>query len=192
MGRGAARKNPPPISGTGFNPPAGVARTADSNQPHRAKEDDGRWLDDKNGGDWTDKVSGATRRTPAFLGWDLVDHDLAVINANSLSVSYATGLMNMCMGIGVNPVSGKVSVVGTEATNHIRFEPIIAGKFIRVNIALVDPANLGSRTVVDLNPHLTYETGTIATAQGTVRSVIREPSCGILPARRATSRAWAP
>jgi hypothetical protein len=43
--------------------------------------------------------------------------------------------MNICMAVGVHPVTGEVSVVGTEATNVIRFEPNIQGRFTRVEIA---------------------------------------------------------
>ena len=39
-----------------------------------------------------------------------------MIDVANLGVSYATGLMNMCMALGVNPATGRVTVVGTDAT----------------------------------------------------------------------------
>ncbi len=68
--------------------------------------------------------------------------------------------MNLCMGAGVNPATGVVSVIGTDATNEVRFEPNVNGTFVRVKLALVNPATM-SRTVVDLNPHLNYATHTL-------------------------------
>jgi YVTN family beta-propeller protein len=146
--------NPPPNSGAAFSPPI-----APANLPTNAvglivkKNAAGQWMDDNNH-NWTSMVSGANAsQSGRPAGWDLPDRDLAVINASSLSLSYATGLMNMCMSVGVNPATGQVTVVGTDATNEVRFEPNVKGRFTRVNMATVDPASLG-KTIVDLNPHL--------------------------------------
>jgi len=120
----------------------------------------GRWMDDNNG-DWTEFISGTnatlTGRVP---GWDLPDHDLAIIDTSTDRVTYATGLMNICMNLAVNPASGAVTVIGTDATNERRFEPNVRGTFIRVNLALVNPATFG-KTIVDLNPHLDYSTSSV-------------------------------
>ena len=53
-------------------------------------------------------------------GWDLYDHDLAIIDAATLDVAYETGLMNICMAVGVNPATGRVLVVGTDGVNEKR------------------------------------------------------------------------
>ena len=68
--------------------------------------------------------------------------------------------MNINMALGVNPVDGTVAVVGTDATNEIRFEPNITGTFLHVEVALVDPV-AKSGSVLDLNDHLDYSTGTV-------------------------------
>ena len=111
---------------------------------------------DDNNGDWTGFIRGTnaafTGRVP---GWDMPDHDLAVINTTNSSITYASGLMNICMATAVNPVTGKISVVGTDALNQIRFQSVLESVFIRVNLAQVDPSAL-TNTVVDLNPHLDY------------------------------------
>jgi YVTN family beta-propeller protein len=154
--------NPPPNSGASFDPP--IAPANQSTVPRVSlivkKDEQGRWMDD-NGGDWTDLVSGPSAALSGRLpGWNLPDRDLAVINAGTLSVSYATRLMNICMAVGVNPASGEIAVVGTDAINEVRFEPVVNGIFARVNIALVNPATLAG-SIADLNPHLTYTTHTI-------------------------------
>ncbi len=154
--------NPPPNSGASFNPPQNPANPT----PPRVslivrRNDAGRWMDD-NGGDWTDLVTGPNAGLSGRLpGWDLVDHDVAVIDAATLAVGYATGLMNICMAIAVNPANGEVAVVGTEATNEVRFEPVLAGTFVRVRLARVDPAGPGRIGFVDLNPHLDYTASTV-------------------------------
>src|SRR6185503_9120987 len=119
------------------------------------KNSAGRWMDDNNG-DWTEWVSGTNAALSSRVpGWDLTDRDVAIIDTSSLEVSYAHRLMNICMAIAVNPASGEISVVGTDATNERRFEPVLNGVFLRVNLALIDPVT-GVNSVTDLNPHLNY------------------------------------
>jgi YVTN family beta-propeller protein len=151
--------NPEPNSGTNFYPAINPLIT---NAPPKVslivkKNSAGRWMDDNNG-DWTEFIRGTnaafTGRVP---GWDMPDHDLAVIDTTTFSINYANGLMNICMGVGVNPVTGKISVIGTDALNQIRFQSALDGIFIRVNLAQVDPATL-TNVVTDLNPHLNYST----------------------------------
>ncbi len=144
----AGSPNPPPNSGTDFDPPIAGDLPAPPEVGHIVRKDRfGDWLDD-NGGDWSVAVN-----------WDLHDHDVAIIDANTLAVSYATGLMNSNMAIGVHP-SGSVAVVGIEAINEVRFEPLLNGTFVRVMGALI--AGPGDATAKDLNPHLDYSTPTVA------------------------------
>ncbi len=153
--------NPPPNAGASFEPALNPA-----NPPPPAvglivkKDDRGRWMDD-NRGDWTQLVSGAYASvTGRPMGWDLPDRDLAIIDTHSLSVTYAPRLMNLNMALAVHP-SGSVTVVGTDATNEVRFEPNVNGRFLRVLMAVVDPKRPTSRKVHDLNPHLNYATPTV-------------------------------
>jgi YVTN family beta-propeller protein len=123
----------------------------------------GQWLDD-NGANWTEFISGArSTETLRVNGWDMPDRDVAVLNASTLAITgYARSLMNTVMAIAVNPVSGALTAVGTDGTNEIRFEPNVKGKFTRVQLGLVDPANLASTSVVDLNAgHLNYSTSSL-------------------------------
>jgi len=161
--------NPPPNDGPNFNPPMADFNsngTAGTPAPPAVglivqKDGSGQWMDDNNG-NWTPLVTGALAgRSGRPVGWDLPDRDVAVIDVIDLAnptVRYATGLMNICMAIAVNPTNGEVMVVGTDATNNVRFEPVISGRFLRVNMARVDPGPGAPTTlgVIELNPHLTY------------------------------------
>lgn len=156
-----AGANPPPNNGAAFNPPMRAGNPAPPPVGLIVKRDpNDRWMDDNNG-DWTQWVSGANAAMSGRpVGWDVPDHDVAIIDAGTLSVRYATGLMNICMALAVNPASGEVTVVGTDAINEVRFEPVLNGRFLRVNMARVDVAPVTPTTlaVTDLNPHLTYTT----------------------------------
>lgn len=149
--------NPPPNDGAEFRPPQNPANPA---APRTAlivkRQFNGRWVDD-NSGDWSEFIDG----TLAHLsfrqsGWTLTDHDVAVIRTDTLTVDYIDGLMNLCMGIAVWPMTGLVTVVGTDATNHVRFEPVIGGRFLRVLFGVGDPADMEAPVALDLNQHVTY------------------------------------
>lgn len=152
--------NPPPNAGTHFfparvltNPPPRVAHLVRRN-------DAGRWLDDT-GADWTEWVSGTNAALSGRVpGWDLPDRDLAIIDTGTLGITYAQRLMTLCLALGVNPASGEVAVVGTESLNERRFEPVLNGVFLRVQLALVDPVARTNR-LRDLNPHLDYLARTV-------------------------------
>ncbi|MFZ9689232.1 MAG: YncE family protein, partial [Phycisphaerales bacterium] len=141
-------QNPPPNSGTQFDPP----RTPGQPLPPRVahivrKNQQNRWMDDNNR-DWT-----------SFVTWDFFDHDVAIIDASTLAVSYAGGALSTVSGIGVAP-NGSVTAVGWDALNHVRFEPKLDGIFATMLMASV-PAAGGAITTSDLNPHLTYDAPTI-------------------------------
>ncbi|HKQ39472.1 MAG TPA: beta-propeller fold lactonase family protein, partial [Verrucomicrobiae bacterium] len=161
-----AGADPPPNSGTAVSPPINPALTV---LPPRVshivrKNASGRWMDDNNA-DWTEWVSGTNASISGRIqGWDLPDRDLAVIDTATLQVTYARRLMNICMAVAVNPASGQIAVVGTDAMNERRFEPNLKGVFLRVNLALVDPVTLTHR-IRDLNPHLDYITRSLPPAQ---------------------------
>jgi DNA-binding beta-propeller fold protein YncE len=161
-------QNPPPNDGAGFNP--SINPSIPTNEPppaisHIVKKDAaGMWKDD-NTRDWTDFITGAGAFFSGRLpGWDMPDRDIAIIDTTTLDVSYATGLMNICMNLAVNPVSGMVAVVGTDGENERRFEPNLKGIFHKVKLALVDPVTL-QKTVKDLNPHLDYQTRSLPRAE---------------------------
>ncbi|MEM9533913.1 MAG: hypothetical protein AAGA23_23560 [Pseudomonadota bacterium] len=155
---------PAPNAGDGFSP----ALNPDLPPPPQVgtivrKSAAGAWMDDI-GGDWTAFVTGfQASQSGRDPGWDLPDRDLAIINTADLSVSYVRGLMNINMALAVNPVTGEVSVAGTDGTNELRFEPNLNGRFLRVHLARVAAAG-GTPTVIDLNGHLDYQASTVGPA----------------------------
>ncbi len=155
--------NPPPNSGTLFAPLRNPANPVAPPVGLIVKKNAaGAWMDD-NARNWTSLVSGANAALSGRMpGWDVVDNDVAIIDAATRGVTYARRMMNLCMALGVNPATGRVTLVGTEATNEVRFEPNVNGKFVRVRMGWFLPATPGSPSAVDLNPHLTYATPTVA------------------------------
>ncbi|NUM52232.1 MAG: beta-propeller fold lactonase family protein [Candidatus Hydrogenedentes bacterium] len=149
--------NPPPndpddvnMDGNLFMPPKAANGTAPKVGLIVKQDTNGAWRDD-NGSDWTPWVTGAKANLSGrYQGWELIDRDVAVINTATLAVTYIEHLMNLNMAIAVNPASGDITVVGTEGTNEVRFEPIVSGRFIRVRLAMIDPAKVGP-SIVDLN-----------------------------------------
>jgi DNA-binding beta-propeller fold protein YncE len=171
-------QNPPPNSGSTFVPPINPNLPA-TNAPPRVslivkKNSAGRWLDD-NHGDWTEYVSGTNSFfTGRVEGWDISDNDLAEINASSLAVKYSRNLMNICSGIAVNPASRRITLVGTDASNEIRFEPVLKGVFVKSIYASVS-LDLTNKFVKDLNPHLDYKTDSLPPARK--KRTIGDPRC---------------
>lgn len=154
-------QNPPPNSGDQFSPAINPELPAPPVVSHIVRKDaQGRWMDD-NEADWTTVVSGPLAAESGRIpGWDLADHDLVIIDADSLAVEYIRSLMNINMALAVNPATGEVAVVGTDATNEVRFEPNLTSSFVRVLVAVVDP-DTGAKQVLDLNDHLDYSINTI-------------------------------
>ncbi|NCF56200.1 MAG: beta-propeller fold lactonase family protein [Planctomycetia bacterium] len=145
--------NPPPNSGSGFNPPFnGATGTPPEVGLIVRKQGADLWLDD-NGSDWSDFVSGPQASLSGRpVGWDLADHDVAVIDTSDQSISYISSLMNICMSISVRPTDGAISVIGTDAHNEIRYEPNLNGNFIDVLHVMLPEISIANSH--DLNPHL--------------------------------------
>lgn len=164
--------NPPPNAGTGFSPAhaAGLPPAPPEGLIVR-KDADGRWRDGNTGittggqpgADWT-----------AAVNWDLHGNDVAVVDANTLAVRHLGGFLTSNMQLGVEPATGRLVVVGTDALNWLRFEPNLAGRFLRVMAAWAEPAAVQAGVAsgkTDLNPHLDY-------ASVRVPAVLRAQSLG--------------
>lgn len=178
-------QNPPPNAGTDFQPPIRPEYLPDGEQSAPqvsliVQRQGSRWFDD-NGTDWTDFVSGPFAplgQRPQ--GWTLLDRDVARIDVSSLEVSWIGGLMNVDMAMAVHPTNGRVTVVGTEATNHIRFEPNLKARFLRVQMASVG-FDGSAPQVVDLNDgHLDYSDSQVASQahSSTASQALRDLSIG--------------
>lgn len=174
-----------PNDGNVFNPRMNTSNTAPPPVSMIVrKQENGQWLDD-NDNDWSGFITGTfangttvpndqrNRRTD----WDLPDRDVAIINTRNLQVRYQSGLMNMVMALSVNPRTGRVAAVGTDATNEVRFEPVLNGKFVRVHFAGFNDAGSPNKQIVDLNPHLNYTSTTVPQSErnksiGDPRSIV--------------------
>jgi DNA-binding beta-propeller fold protein YncE len=163
--------NPPPNSGTTFSPAVNPSNPTPIPVSLIVRKSISgtlaRWLDDNNH-DWSAFITGnkAQAGTPGdrVAGWDLPDRDVAIIDTGSnYAVTYQSSLMNMVMSIAVNPANGNVTLVGTDATNQIRYEPVVQSTFVHVEGASFTPG--GANTIFDLNPQITYQTRSVAMAQ---------------------------
>ena len=117
------------------------------------KFDGTNWLD-ADGTNWNSEVN-----------FNLPDHDVFSINANTLAASsieeydhVGTILFNMA----VNPVTGKVYVTNTELPNHIIFEgpgihggSTVQGRLSESRITVLNPGN-GGVDPQHLNQHINY------------------------------------
>lgn len=131
--------------------------------------DGDKWKDDV-GSDWTRYITGdRAAESGRFTGWDLLDNDIAIqdLDAGPSAATYATRQMNICMALNVNPVgvnAGRVYMVGTEATNEVRFEPAITGTFVRVMLSITEDDGTPV-ALVDLNEeHLDAAQGGVGMA----------------------------
>ncbi len=154
--------NPPPNAADGFEPPLALDLPPPPAVSLIVRQGtDGAWRDD-NGTDWSAFVDGPqASRSGRVPDWELLDHDLALIDTAGASVSYARHFMNQCMALAVHPVDGRVFVAGLEATNEVRFEPNLNGTFVRATGALFDPSGAVKTTIQDLNPHLDYTSSSV-------------------------------
>ena len=141
-------QNPPPNAGNQFDPPRAVGQPAAPRVAHIVRKNAG--------GEWRD---GNNRNWTNLITWDVLDNDVAIVNANTGSTSYVKGLMTTVTGIGVAP-DGRVLAVGMEARNEIRFESKLNGIFVRCMGALLPAGGTGVASLFDLNPHLTYSART--------------------------------
>jgi YVTN family beta-propeller protein len=141
--------NPPPNSGTAFDPPIAAGLPTPPRVAHIVRRNAaGQWLDDNN------------RNWSSLVTWGVVDNDIAVVDAATLSTSYVTGLMSTVAGVGVAP-NGTILAVGIEARNEVRFEPKLDGKFARMLGAFVPAGGVGAPSIHDLNPHLDYSASSV-------------------------------
>ncbi len=135
-------QNPPPNSGTSFNPPLAAGLPAPPPTGLIINKEGVNWKDDNN------------HVWDALVTWNLNENDVAVIQTAGLGVSYAKNLLNIDTALAVNPATGKVSVVGTYGPNEHRFVES-ARNNLRIRMATFDPLNPGAVAgVADLNQHL--------------------------------------
>jgi YVTN family beta-propeller protein len=91
-----------------------------------------------------------------IVPYTMLDHDVISINTSTLAVGTAyTGVGTNLFNILVHPVTGTLYVTNMEASNEIRFEPNLKGKFSKNRITTIVPGT-GVVTPIHLNPHINY------------------------------------
>ncbi len=171
-------QNPAPNAGANFSPALTAGDPGGFSSLVVRKDGSGRWMDD-NSGDWSAFVSGAQSAASGRVpGWDLLDHDLAEVDTQTLAVNYSSGLMNINAALAVSPTDGQVAVVGMDASNQTRFESNLNGTFLQVLYAAV--GGTGATVIGDLNPHLDYSVSTLIASEreravGDPRGVVWDP-----------------
>jgi YVTN family beta-propeller protein len=118
-----------------------------------------------NGADWVDEINrswggvntqlSATQR----ISYTLADTDLLLIDAAGnppAAIAQARGVGTHIGNMAFDASTGRLFVANLEATNQIRFEPNLSGRFqqSRVSILDVQTAGLSINSTQDLNPHV--------------------------------------
>ena len=164
--------NPPPNRGAAFVPPlaSGLAMGPAVAQIVKPQRDGAHgWT--TTGRNWT-----------SFVTWNLADHDVAIIDTSTLSVTYASGMLSTVMALALRP-DGAVTPVGLDAHNEIRFQSNVQSRFVHVAMGAFSPAAPGTTGIVDLNPHLLYDVASIPQPMrdlsiGDPRGIVWHPTSG--------------
>lgn len=168
--RNPALTDPPPRpDGSDGVPPVGLIVKWDNAA--------GRYKDER-GQDWTH-----------CLPFRLPDRDLFVIDTVTLAMTSVSHLGTTLFDVSVQPGTGKVFVISTEARNQVRFEhPLgVRGHVVDNRVAIVDPAAGNNVVIVDLNGHIDRASDP-RTNLAERRASISQP--GMIAWERDGSHAW--
>jgi YVTN family beta-propeller protein len=135
------------VQANGGPPPPNPPKTVPQAAPDAAlivRHDGSAWRDES-GKSWSSVVP-----------YTLLDHDVIGVDTSSLAVSaFHRGVGTTLFNVAVNPVTGVLYVTNQEATNEVRFEPNLKGKFAQNRVTTIDPVS-GVVTPVHLNAHINY------------------------------------
>ncbi|WP_309386484.1 cytochrome c peroxidase [Cerasicoccus frondis] len=113
------------------------------------------------------KVGLLVADTDARIGYDVLDHDIAVIDIETLTVDdYFEGVGANIFNLALDPF-GDLWASNTEAHNLIRFESAVNGIFAQNRVTRINRAN-GEADVFDLNP---WMDGPVATDEDLATSL---------------------
>ncbi len=106
------------------------------------------------GAHWLDEIA---RNWDPFLPYTLLDNDVIAISTSSFAVlANYHGVGTTLFNVAVHP-TGDLYVTNQEASNHIRFEPNVKGKFVQNRVTVIDPGS-GIPSPHHLNSHIDYGT----------------------------------
>jgi YVTN family beta-propeller protein len=113
------------------------------------------------------------------IRYTMPDNDVVEINASTQAVArYFSRVGTVNLGLAVQPSSGNLYVVNTDARNLVRYEPTLRGHFVDNRVTRI--STTGTVTAVDLNPGINYATLPNSTAKSTALAqptdIVFEPS----------------
>jgi YVTN family beta-propeller protein len=113
------------------------------------------------------------------IRYTMPDNDVVEINANTQAVvRYFSRVGTVNLGLAVQPTSGNLYVVNTDARNLVRFEPNLRGHFVDNRVTRITPT--GTIASVDLNPGIDYSVlpnnAARSTALAQPTDIVFEPS----------------
>lgn len=124
------------------NPPLKAGLPAPPEVGLIVRYENGQWRDDA-GGSWDAEVS-----------YQVLDHDVAAVDVATLGVEYFGDVGTAMFNVAVAP-TGEVVVTNQEASNEIRFEPNLKGRFVQSRLTRLDPST-GAVVPQHLNSHINY------------------------------------
>ena len=105
-----------------------------------------------NGSAWVDETN---KSWNSVVPYTLSDNDVAVINSSSLTVTrYVHAVGTTLFNVAVAP-NGSLYVTNQDASNQIRFEPNVKGKFLQNRVTIVDPV-AATASPKHINAHINY------------------------------------
>ncbi len=106
-----------------------------------------------NGTNWVDELS---RSWDHRIPFTLYDNDVVEIDVATQTVTNAfQGVGTTLFNVAINPSTGRLYVSAQEATNEIRFEPVLNGQFAQVWLTTIDTGG-PTVTPVHVNSHINY------------------------------------
>ncbi len=107
------------------------------------------------GGNWYDMYGNLWNH---HIKYAVLERDVIEINTSTQAVARTFGNWGSnIFGVDVSPTDSRISYVGTEARNLLRFEPRILGYTVETNAVFVNQAT-GVSTLRKLNPHIDFDT----------------------------------
>jgi YVTN family beta-propeller protein len=110
-----------------------------------------------NGKDWVDERGSVSWNK--VIPYRLADVDVVVIDAKAASVRQEIRhLGTLIANAAFDNSARRLLVANTDALNHIRFEPVVRGRFIRTRLAAINVDEAKPKvTSWNLNPHVNYD-----------------------------------
>lgn len=108
-----------------------------------------KWI----GGHWLDESG---KEWDASVPYQVLDNDVGEVSVATATVTrYFSGAGTAIFNLAINPVSGRIYASNQEASNQVRFEPNVRGRFAQSRVTTIDPGT-GVIAARHLNEHIDY------------------------------------